>query len=67
MKKQKLSKLSLNKKQISNFNMNKFKGGSESLLFRCLGPHTFTTENDTATNPGQTGSLCLTGNGTNCQ
>ncbi|WP_298419341.1 hypothetical protein [uncultured Kordia sp.] len=58
-----LKKLSLNKKQVSQLGQDSLKGGftlpwqtPTRSCFGCEGPTT-----------GQTGSLCLTGNQTNCQ
>jgi hypothetical protein len=60
MKKQ-LRKLSLKKNSISNLDIATLKGGTlpwQTPTRSCF---------DCGETGGQTGSLCLTGNGTNCQ
>ncbi|EDP98149.1 hypothetical protein U8527_19270 [Kordia algicida OT-1] len=63
MKKQTIKNLKLNKNFVSNLSKNTVLGGfnttNQNESQSCF--------NDCPTFTGQTGSWCLTGNGTNCQ
>lgn len=64
MKKQNFKNLALNKKSISDLNTVGAKGGWSTLQLTWQEPSRSCFGD---CNPNQTGSMCLTGNGTNCQ